>query len=107
MAILSCEALSKTYASGETAVHAVQEISLAFEQGSFTAITGPSGSGKSTLLHMLGALEYPTGGKVFFQNADLFAYNDNQLPVRLCVPGIQPGARADGLREHPAARDAR
>ena len=73
MAILSCEALSKTYASGETAVHAVQEISLAFEQGSFTAITGPSGSGKSTLLHMLGALEYPTGGKVFFQNADLFA----------------------------------
>ena len=81
MAILSCEALSKTYASGETAVHAVQEISLAFEQGSFTAITGPSGSGKSTLLHMLGALEYPTGGKVFFQNADLFAYNDNQLSV--------------------------
>ena len=81
MAILSCEALSKTYASGETAVHAVQEISLAFEQGSFTAITGPSGSGKSTLLHMLGALEYPTGGKVFFQTADLFAYNDNQLSV--------------------------
>ena len=81
MAILSCEALSKTYASGETAVHAVQEISLAFEQGSFTAITGPSGSGKSTLLHMLGALEYPTSGKVFFQNADLFAYNDNQLSV--------------------------
>ena len=81
MAILSCEALSKTYASGETAVHAVQEISLAFEQGSFTAITGPSGSGKSTLLHMLGALEYPTGGTVFFQNADLFAYNDNQLSV--------------------------
>ena len=81
MAILSCEALSKTYASGETAVHAVQEISLAFEQGSFTAITGPSGSGKSTLLHMLGALEYPTGGKVFFQNAHLFAYNDNQLSV--------------------------
>ena len=80
MAILSCEALSKTYRpSGETAAHAVQEISLAFEQGSFTAITGPSGSGKSTLLHMLGALEYPTGGKVFFQNADLFAYNDNQL----------------------------
>lgn len=81
MAILSCEALSKTYASGETAVHAVQEISLAFEQGSFTAITGPSGSGKSTLLHMLGGLEYPSSGKVFYQGTDLFSYNDNQLSV--------------------------
>ncbi len=81
MEIMRCEALCKTFASGETAVHAVRDVDLSFEKGEFVAITGPSGSGKSTLLHMLGGLEYPTSGKIFFQDADLFAYNDNQLSV--------------------------
>ena len=77
MEIMRCEALTKTFASGENAVHAVQNVSLSFEKGEFVAITGPSGSGKSTLLHMLGWLEYPTSGKVFFQEADMYSYNDN------------------------------
>ncbi len=81
MTIMHCEHLTRTYASGETAVHAVADVSLSFEKGRFVAITGPSGSGKSTLLHMLGGLEYPTSGKVFYQDTDLFAYNDNQLSV--------------------------
>ncbi|NLG24028.1 MAG: ABC transporter ATP-binding protein [Clostridiales bacterium] len=81
MEIMRCEALTKSFASGENAVYAVREVNLSFEKGEFVAITGPSGSGKSTLLHMLGGLEYPTAGKVLFQGADLFAYNDNQLSV--------------------------
>lgn len=81
MTIMRCEHLTKTYAAGETAVHAVADVSLSFEKGRFVAITGPSGSGKSTLLHMLGGLEYPTSGKVFYQDTDLSAYNDNQLSV--------------------------
>lgn len=81
MTIMRCNHLTRTFASGETAVHAVQDVSLSFEKGSFVAITGPSGSGKSTLLHMLGGLEYPTSGKVYYQDTDLFAYNDNQLSV--------------------------
>jgi len=81
MEIMRCEALTKTFASGENAVHAVKDVTLSFEKGEFVAVTGPSGSGKSTLLHMLGALEYPTSGKVFFQGADLSGYNDNQLSV--------------------------
>lgn len=81
MEIMRCEALCKTFASGENAVHAVKDVTLSFEKGEFVAVTGPSGSGKSTLLHMLGALEYPTSGKVFFQGADLSGYNDNQLSV--------------------------
>ena len=81
MAILTCENLTKTFLSGESKVHAVRGANLAFDAGTFTAITGPSGSGKSTLLHMLGALETPTSGNIFFQDANLSKYNDNQLSV--------------------------
>lgn len=81
MAILTCENLTKTFLSGESKVHAVRGANLAFDAGTFTAITGPSGSGKSTLLHMLGALEVPTSGKIVFQDAELSKYNDNQLSV--------------------------
>ena len=81
MEIMRCEDLCKTFASGENPVHAVDHLSTGFEKGEFVAITGPSGSGKSTLLHMLGGLEYPSSGKVFYQGTDLFSYNDNQLSV--------------------------
>ena len=63
MDLLSCQALTKTYSSGDSAVHAVSQVDLTFRGGEFVAITGPSGSGKSTLLHMLGGLEYPTSAR--------------------------------------------
>ena len=81
MDIISCEALSKTYGSTAAPVHALHDVSLAFAQDSFTAITGRSGSGKSTLLHLLSGLDRPTGGRVIYQGKDLFSYNDNQLSV--------------------------
>ena len=81
MEIIRCEDLSKIYRSGSAAVHAVDGISLSFEQGSFTAVTGKSGSGKSTLLHLLSGLDRPTSGQVVYQEKNLFQYNDNQLSV--------------------------
>lgn len=81
MEILRCENLTKTYRSGEARVDALDQVSLSFEQGSFTAVIGPSGSGKSTLLHLLSGLDRPTDGKVYYQNHDLYAYRDNQLSV--------------------------
>ena len=81
MEILRCENLSKIYRSGSAAVHAVDDVGLSFEQGSFTAITGKSGSGKSTLLHLLSGLDRPTSGQVIYQDKNLFQYNDNQLSV--------------------------
>ena len=81
MNIMHCENLTKTFQSGDTKVNAVFDVSTSLKQGEFVAITGPSGSGKSTLLHMLGGLETPTSGKVFYQDTDLFNYNDNQLSV--------------------------
>lgn len=81
MEILRCESLSKVYRSGESKVIALDQVSLSLAQGSFTAITGPSGSGKSTLLHLLSGLDHPSGGRVIYQEADLYKYRDNQLSV--------------------------
>ncbi|NLZ92403.1 MAG: ABC transporter ATP-binding protein [Firmicutes bacterium] len=81
MPILRCLQVNKKYAVGENTVHALRDITISFEQGEICAVRGPSGSGKSTLLHILGGLEYPTTGKVYYQDEDLFAYNDNQLSI--------------------------
>lgn len=81
MEIIRSENLCKYYGSGEEQVKALDGISLSIPQGSFTAITGPSGSGKSTLLHLLSGLDKPTGGKVIYQDKNLYGYNDNQLSV--------------------------
>lgn len=81
MTILRCEELSKVYQAGEQPVYALNRVSLSLEQGSFTAIIGPSGSGKSTLLHLLSGLDTPSGGKVFYQDQELYAYKDRQLAV--------------------------
>ena len=81
MLVLECHSLHKTYGNGESAVQALRQVSTGFESGEICAVRGPSGSGKSTLLHILGGLEYPTSGKVFYRGEDLFAYNDNQLSI--------------------------
>jgi putative ABC transport system ATP-binding protein len=81
MRIMECHSLNKTYGSGESAVQALRDISTGFDEGEICAVRGPSGSGKSTLLHILGGLEYPTSGKVFYRGEDLFKYNDNQLSI--------------------------
>ena len=81
MEILKADHLSKIYQTGESAVYALNDVNLSLTDGSFTAITGPSGSGKSTLLHLLSGLDKPTKGSVYYQNKDLYKYNDNQLSV--------------------------
>lgn len=81
MSILRCEQLSKHYRMGEVTVQAVDSLTASFKKGEFCTITGPSGSGKSTLLHMLGGLEQPTSGSVYYDQENLFAYNDDQLSV--------------------------
>ena len=62
MKILQVEHLTKTYGSGETAVHALRDVSFAVEKGEFTAIIGPSGSGKSTTVRCMNFLETPNSG---------------------------------------------
>lgn len=81
MDIIRCENLSKIYQAGEHKIFALDDVTISFEQGTFTAITGPSGSGKSTMLHLLSGLDAPSQGKVFYQEKSLYDYKDNQLSV--------------------------
>ncbi len=81
MEILRVENLKKTYGKGENIVKAIDDISFSVEKGEFVAIIGPSGSGKSTLLHILGGVDKPTSGKVFMNNQDVYAQNQENLAI--------------------------
>lgn len=81
MEILRVENLSKIYGKGETAVKALDNVSFSVKKGEFVAIIGPSGSGKSTLLHILGGVDTPTSGKVFVENADVYALDETKLAI--------------------------
>lgn len=79
--ILRTEHLCKYYGSGENEVRAVDDSNIVIERGEFVAIMGKSGSGKSTLLHMLGGLDYPTRGKVYVGDMDLFSLKEDALAI--------------------------
>lgn len=81
MNIIECTNLTKEYLSGDSVVKAVDNVTVAFEQGEFCAVTGPSGSGKSTFLHVLSSLENATSGYVTYGDQKLSDYNDNQLSI--------------------------
>ncbi|MBE0617397.1 MAG: ABC transporter ATP-binding protein, partial [Proteobacteria bacterium] len=66
------------YGTGDAAVIAVREMSLALEAGEFVAVMGESGSGKSTLLAMLGALNSPTSGRLVVDEIDIYALGQEQ-----------------------------
>lgn len=81
MNLLEVNNICKTYGSGETAVHALKEVSFSVTKGEYVAIVGESGSGKSTLLNMIGALDTPTSGKVKIGGKDIFSMDDRRLTV--------------------------
>ena len=75
MELLEVKNISKTYGSGEAAVHALKDASFSVPKGEFVAVVGESGSGKSTLLNMVGALDTPTSGK------DIFSMKERSLTI--------------------------
>ena len=72
---------TKVYGKGVTAVTALDEVTVDFERGGFTAIMGPSGSGKSTLMHALAGLDTLTAGEVWLGEQRLTGMNDKQLTL--------------------------
>jgi len=71
--------LTKTYHMGEVDVHALRQINLLLRERHFVVLLGPSGSGKSTLLNILGGLDVPTSGQVFYRDQELTGADETAL----------------------------
>ncbi|MCG2838526.1 lipoprotein-releasing ABC transporter ATP-binding protein LolD [Photobacterium sp. WH77] len=76
--LLVCQHLSKVYREAQLETQVLNDISLQIEAGELVAIVGSSGSGKSTLLHLLGALDAPTAGDVYFKGQKLNGMSANK-----------------------------
>lgn len=78
-ALWRLENVTKTYMMGQVQVTALQETSMEIRGGEILVILGPSGSGKTTLLNLLGGMDTPTGGRVFFDGESLEGANEKRL----------------------------
>jgi len=78
-ALLSAREVSKVYQMGANSVTALDSVSIDVKEGEFVAIQGTSGSGKSTLLNMLGGLDHPSTGEVFFAEKPLGPFTKREM----------------------------
>ena len=117
--------LHKSYYDGATELPVLKGIDIEVEKGEILAIIGASGIGKSTLLHLIGGLDRPTQGKVFYENQDIFDFNDRELdrfrnhgvgfvfqfhhllPEFTALENVALGALIAGKNAHDARTDAR
>ena len=79
MNVIETNNLIKIYQQGDIEVKALNDVSINFQQGEFTAIVGPSGSGKTTFLNSIGGLDTPTSGKVVINDNDITNLKSNEL----------------------------
>ena len=79
MSLLTVSHLRKSFHTSGQALQVLKEINLNIEEGELLGISGVSGSGKSTLLHILGGLDSPSAGNVFFEGQDIYALPDTHL----------------------------
>lgn len=77
--VFTAKALTKTYASGEVMVHALNNVDLEIAAKEVVVLLGPSGSGKTTLLNIMGGLDRATSGRLFFRDLDLTDLGDREL----------------------------
>lgn len=76
---LRAENLKKVYGKGRNAVFALQGVSFEIKKGDFVCLLGPSGSGKTTLLNLIGCLDRPTEGKIFFEKKEITSLPESKL----------------------------
>jgi putative ABC transport system ATP-binding protein len=77
--IIRLEAVEKVYGSGNTAVHALDQVDLIIHQGEYCSIMGASGSGKSTAMNIIGCLDRPTAGNYYLDNVAVSGLSDEEL----------------------------
>ncbi len=121
--------ITKVYSVGDDegkALHVLRGISLEIKAGEIIAIVGASGVGKSTLLHILGTLDRPTAGSIFYDDEDVFSYSDEKLAhfrnqhigfvfqfhhllpefsvlENVCMPAMIGGKKIDEVRDRAIA----
>ncbi|MHA2248502.1 MAG: ABC transporter ATP-binding protein [Candidatus Hodarchaeales archaeon] len=76
---IKIEDLTKNYTMGELTVPALQDFSISIEEGQFIAVLGPSGSGKTTLLNLIGGIDRPSNGKIYFESLELVSLSEKKL----------------------------
>ncbi|MBN2862710.1 MAG: ABC transporter ATP-binding protein [Bacteroidales bacterium] len=79
MKVIEIKEVHKIYNSSEVKVHAINAVTLDFEEAEFAVIVGPSGSGKTTLLNLLGGLDLPTSGQILIDGVDLSKLRSSAL----------------------------
>ena len=79
MHVIETKNISKLYKQADQDIIALNDVSISFEKGEFTAIVGPSGSGKTTFLNSIGGLDSPTSGKVLIEKKEITGLSSNQL----------------------------
>ena len=77
--IIDVQNITKNYRTGTTELEVLKGISFSIQQGEAVCLLGASGAGKSTLLQILGTLDRPTEGKVYYMGEDIFSMNDETL----------------------------
>lgn len=77
--LISARELNKSFSNNGVELHILKGINLDIYKGEIVSIMGPSGVGKSTLLHILGALDIPTSGNVFYEGRDIFSLDESAL----------------------------
>jgi putative ABC transport system ATP-binding protein len=78
MPLIELKQITKTYHIGESTVSALRGVDLSINSREFVAVWGPSGSGKTTLLNLIGAIDDPTSGQLFFNGKEVITLTDNQ-----------------------------
>jgi ABC-type lipoprotein export system ATPase subunit len=77
--LLSARGLKKTYAIGKRTLEVLRGVDVEISRGDFLALRGASGAGKSTLLHLIGGLDMPNAGEIFFAGENLSCFSESQL----------------------------
>jgi lipoprotein-releasing system ATP-binding protein len=77
--LLSAHGLKKTYAIGSRTLEVLRGVDVEISRGDFVALRGASGTGKSTLLHLIGGLDSPNAGEIFFRGQKLSEFSENKL----------------------------